>query len=414
MKTAKKVLGFMLVAMMAIAMLAGCQTTAPVQATSEQAEPTEAAATDAAESTDATTAPETAMPATFKMGVVSPLTGAGAASGAVQANAVKMAVNEINEAGGINGVLPIELFSEDDEGNPAKSVTVTQKLVNQEGIYAMIGALNSSCTLANMEVTKAAGVPQITPSSSNAKIVEQGNPFIFRMTATDSTHAKSLLKYAQEAMKATKVAMIYESSDFGTGAFNLVSSMIADYGLTMVDSEVYNSGESDFSVYLTKIQQAAPDVIILWGYYTEAALICKQVKQYGIEIPIIGTGYNSPALVELGGESVNGLMFTTAFTSANPDPVVQAFDKKYTELFKASYDQNAPQAYDAVYVIADAVTRCMNDGKDWSDGEVLRGYIASTQYQGVSGLTSFDDRGEMVKTLMVVQIVDGKHTIVEW
>lgn len=410
MKTTKKVLGLMLVAMMAIATLTGC-TPAPAQTSVEQTEPTEAPAT---ENTEATAAPAAAMPETFKLGVVSPLTGAGAASGAVQANAVKMAVNEINEAGGINGVLPIELFSEDDEGTPAKSVTVTQKLVNQDGIYAMIGALNSSCTLANMEVTKAANIPQITPSSSNKTIVEQGNSYIFRMTATDPTHAKTILKYIQEEMKATKVAMIYESSDFGMGAFNLVSSLTADYGITMVDSEVYNSGESDFSVYLTKIQQAAPDVIILWGYYTEAALICKQVKQYGIEIPIIGTGYNSPALVELGGEAVNGLMFTTAFTSANPDPVVQAFDKKYTELFKASYDQNAPQAYDAVYVIADAVTRCMNDGKDWSDGEVLRGYIASTQYQGVSGLTSFDDRGEMVKTLMVVRIVDGKHTIVEW
>ena len=350
----------------------------------------------------------------FKLGLVSPLTGAGATSGAVQANAAKMAVNEINEAGGINGILPIELFSEDDEGTPVKSVNVTQKLVNQDGIDAMIGALNSSCTLANMQVTSASSVPQITPSSSNAKIVELGNKFIFRMTATDPTHAKTLLKYSQEALGAKKVAMIYESSDFGTGAFNIVYSLVADYGMEMVISEVYNSGETDFSVQLTKIKNAGPDVIILWGYYTEAALICKQVKQYNIDIPMIGTGYNSPALIELGGDAVDGLIFTTAFTNANPDPIVQDFDKKYTSLFKASYDQNAPQSYDAVYVIADAVTRCMEDGKDWNDGSILRDYIALTQYEGVTGATSFDPRGEMIKTLMVVQIVDGQHEILNW
>ena len=138
------------------------------------------------------------------------------------------------------------------------------------------------------------------------------------------------------------------------------------------------------------------------------------MKQYNIDIPIIGTGYNSPALIELGGDAVNGLIFTTAFTAANPAPVVQEFDKKYTELFQSGYDQNAPQSYDAVYVIADAVTRCMNDGKDWSNGEILRDYIASTEYNGVTGLTKFDASGEMIKTLLVVRIEDGKHTIVEW
>ncbi len=405
-----KIMLLVLAVVMAMSVFAGCQS----DSSNTETETTKTEVVKATEETKSTDAPNAEMPETFKLGLVSPLTGAGATSGAVQANAAKMAVNEINEAGGINGVLQIELFSEDDEGTPAKSVTVTQKLVNQDGINAMIGALNSSCTLANMEVTRAASVPQITPSSSNATIVEQGNEYIFRMTATDPTHAKTLLKYASEALGAAKVAMIYESSDFGTGAFNIVSSLVADYDMEMVISEVYNSGETDFSVQLTKIQNAEPDVIILWGYYTEAALISKQVKQYSIDIPIIGTGYNSPALMELGGDAVNGLIFTTAFTNANLDPVVQAFDQKYTELFKASYDQNAPQAYDAVYVIADAVTRCMEDGKDWSDGEILREYIASTEYEGVTGVTSFDERGEMVKTLMVVQIVDGKHTIVDW
>ena len=118
------------------------------------------------------------------LGCVGPLTGNAAASGLVQANAVEMAVNEINEAGGIDGRYMIELVKEDDEGVPAKSVTVTQKLVNQNKITALIGALNSSCTIADMEITASSKIPQITPCSSAQSIVEQGNEFIFRTTAT--------------------------------------------------------------------------------------------------------------------------------------------------------------------------------------------------------------------------------------
>lgn len=345
---------------------------------------------------------------TLTLGCVGPLTGSGAASGTVQANAVKMAVDEINEQGGIDGKYKIKLLSEDDEGVPAKSVTVTQKLVSQDGIDVMVGALNSSCTLADMEITSKAKIPQITPSSSAQSIVQQGNEYIFRTTATDTTHVKTLFKYVKEKLNGKKIAMIYESSDFGTGAYNLVSTMAAENGLELVDNEVYNSGEKDFSVQLTKIKQAQPDAIILWGYYTEAALICKQAKQNGITTPLIGTGFNSPKLVELGGSDVDGLIFTTAFTEANPDPTVQAFDKKYKETYNMNYDQNAPQAYDTVYLIADAVKRAGS-----LDGKALRDAILATaDFEGVAGKYKFESNGEMVKDLLVVQIQDGKHTII--
>lgn len=344
----------------------------------------------------------------FRLGLISPLTGAGAASGEVQANAVKMAVDEINSQGGIGGKYKIDLYSEDDEGVPANSVKVTQKLVNQDKVNAVIGALNSSCTLADMKITEAAKIPQITPSSSNATIVDQGNEYIFRTTATDATHVKTLYKYVTEKLKGSKVAVMYESSDFGTGAYKLLEKSAADYGIDIVKAEVYNSGEKDFSVQLTKIKDAEPDAIIIWGYYTEAALICKQVKQYGIEIPLIGTGYNSPMLIELGGEAVNGLIFTTAFTEANPDPKVQEFDKKYKEEFGSSYDQNGPQAYDSVYLLADAIVRAGS-----FDGKAVRDALINVEdFSGVAGVYNFDERGEMIKDLLVVQIVDGKHTII--
>ena len=125
-------------------------------------------------------------------------------------------------------------------------------------------------------------------------------------------------------------------------------------------------------------------------------------------VPLIGTGFNSPKLVELGGDAVNGLIFTTAFTESNPDEKVQAFDKKYKEIYQQSYDQNAPQAYDSVYLLADAIKRAGS-----LDGQAIRDALLATKdFEGAAGVYNFASNGEMIKDLMVVQIVDGKHTIV--
>ena len=142
-------------------------------------------------------------------------------------------------------------------------------------------------------------------------------------------------------------------------------------------------------------------------------MICKQMQQYGISYPCIGQGYNSPELTNLGGAAVEGIMIDTAFDAANPDEKVQEFDKKYTELYGEGYDQNAPQSYDAVYVIKDAVERCIADGKDYTDGETLNSYIANTAWDGVTGVTTFDESGRMNKELLIITIENGEHKIIK-
>lgn len=349
----------------------------------------------------------------FTLGLICPLSGSSAVSGQILKNATEMAVNEINAAGGINGEIQIVLAEVDDEGVPATSVTAMQKLVEQDKVNAVIGAQASSCTLANMEITKAAKIPQITPASSNVAVTQSGNPYIFQMTATDELHMRNIMKYMAEENGAKTFAILYESSDFGTGGYKIASDVCSDYSLEMVANEVYNAGDTDFSVVLGKMQQANPDFFIFWGYHTEVAMICKQMQQYGISYPVIGQGYNSPELTNLGGAAVEGIMIDTAFDAANPDEKVQEFDKKYTELYGEGYDQNAPQSYDAVYVIKDAVERCIADGKDYKDGEVLNEYIHSTAWDGVTGVTTFDENGRMDKELLIITIENGEHKIVK-
>lgn len=349
----------------------------------------------------------------FTLGLICPLSGSSAVSGQILKNATEMAVNEINAAGGINGSIQIVLAEVDDEGVPATSVTAMQKLVEQDKVNVVIGSQASSCTLANMEITKAAKIPQITPASSNVAVTQAGNPYIYQMTATDELHMRNIMKYMAEENGAKTFAILYESSDFGTGGYKIAGNVCADYNLEMVANEVYNAGDTDFSVVFGKMQQANPDFFIFWGYHTEVAMICKQMQQYGISYPMIGQGYNSPELTNLGGAAVEGIMIDTAFDAANPDEKVQEFDKKYTELYGEGYDQNAPQSYDAVYVIKDAVERCIADGKDYKDGEVLNEYIGSTTWDGVTGVTTFDENGRMDKELLIITIENGEHKIVK-
>lgn len=393
----KKTIAMLLSAVMCLSATACGNSAATPAATSGSAQETAAASVEGG----------------FNLGLICPLSGSSAVSGQIMQNATKMAVDEINAAGGINGTIPINLIAVDDEGVPATSVTAMQKLVEQDKVKAVIGAQASSCTLANMEITKAAKIPQITPASSNVAVTQTGNEYIYQLTATDELHMRNVMNYMKEEKGAKSFAILYESSDFGTGGYKIASAICGEFGLEMVDSEVYNSGDTDFSVPLGKIKKAAPDFLILWGYHTEVAMIRRQMQQYGIDLPCIGQGFNSPELTNLGGDAVNGIMISTAFDAANPDEKVQEFDKKYNELFGGGYDQNAPQSYDAVYILKDAAERCIADGKDYTDGETLNSYIRSTQWQGATGLTTFDENGRMDKDLLVIGIEDGKHVIVK-
>lgn len=348
----------------------------------------------------------------FRLGLICPLSGSSAVSGKILENAVKMAVNEINDNGGINGNIPIELYEVDDEAVPATSVTAMQKLVEQNKVNAVIGSQASSCTLANMKITEAAEIPQITPASSNVAVTQAGDDYIYQMTATDEMHMENIMDY-EKRQGNTKFAILYESSDFGTGGYKLAKKVMKEYGQKMVDHEVYNSGDTDFSVALQKMAKQDPDYFIFWGYHTEVAMICNQMIQYGIDYPVIGQGYNSPELINLGGDAVEGIMISTPFDAANPEKKVQDFNRKYTALYGEGYDQNAPQSYDAVYVIKDAVERCIAAGEDWKSGKILNKYIKSTSYDGVTGLTTFDENGKMNKELLLIKIKNGKHVIVD-
>ena len=348
---------------------------------------------------------------TVKIGLVCPVTGSAAAYGETMVNSAKIAVDEINAAGGVDGKYQLELLIEDDEGTPAKSVTAAQKLINQDGIKVLIGAQASSCTLAVMEVTASAGVPQIAPASTALSIVQLGNEWIFRNAAADPLQTSQVLAYAIDELGATSIAILHEATDYGVGGADLLEQYAAEQGIAVTTRESYNTGDTDFSVQLTKIAAGNPDVVMVWGFYSEGALILKQAKQYSVDVPFMGgTGWASPMLVNLAGDAANGIFFSTPFSPANPAENVQSYVKAYEAACNGSDpDFNGAQTYDSVYLVKKAIEECGS-----TDSVKIRDAMKNSTepLHGVSGNIQFDETGEVIKDVNIVTVTNGEHVVV--
>lgn len=397
----KKKASAMVLAMAMTLSLAACGAET---ATSTGAETSGTADTAASE---ATTGESTG--GTLRLGLAVPQTGTSAAGGEIVENGVQMAVDEINEAGGIDGKWMIELIVEDNQNDPSTSVNCMEKLCNQDNVDVVISATASSCCLADMEVTRQAKVPELAPASTAASLTEQGNEYFFRTAVTDSSNVVCLYDYLTGTMGGSRIAVLYESNDFGNGGYQLLQDYAGEYGVEIIDAQAYNVGDVDFSVQLTQIKEEAPDAIFVWGHYEEVTIMCKQMAQYEVDIPMMGTGYNSPYLTEMGGEYVEGIMLSTCYTTADPDEDVQAFDKKYMDLYGAAYDQNAPQSYDTVYMIADAVTRAQS-----TDSEAIQKALTEMKdFDGLTGVMNFDETNNVSKTCKMVKIENGEQVMCE-
>ena len=349
---------------------------------------------------------EAADPIVVKVGLVSPLTGDMAEKGLNQETAAKLAIDEINENGGIlNGKYIFELISEDDAGTPNNSVTVATKLITQDEVNVLVGSLPSTCTLAIMDVTESYGVTQIAPSSTAASITQQGNEYIFRNAASDAVIVAGLIDYAKNTFGYTKFGVISDTTDFGLGGGNCARDLInADPDLELVYDELYTFGDTDFSVQMTKMEAAAPEVVIGWGDSTSFYRLTQQINTSGLDVTFMtGTAAASQAIYDTIGEDAAGVYFGTPFTVANPDPRVQEFAKKFEAVAGYAPDMNAAQNYDAIYMIKEAIEAC-----DSIDSTDIRDAIRSlVDIQGVAGVMNFDETGESNKSISMCQITGG-------
>ena len=341
----------------------------------------------------------------FKIGVVGPESGGAAQLGQGQHRAIQMAIDEVNDKK-LAGNWKLEVAFEDDEGNPTKSANATNKLLQQFNANAIIGAIHSSATLADMVITQRAGIPQFTAGSTGTSITEQGNKWIFRTAVNDEFQADALVKYAKDSFDMKKMATFTAADDYGQSGARLLEKAAKKYGVELVSVQTYNNGDKDFKPQLLAIQDAGAEGIFMWGVYTEGALITKQSRQLGSNAQMFAaSGMAAQKLIELSGDAGQGLILTQSFLPVSDKQMVMDFVNKYKNLHKENPIPHAAQAYDTVYIIADAVKRA-----DKTDPEAIRDAVTKTAgLKLVTGEPKFNEKGDDIgKYLLIAKIAGDK------
>jgi branched-chain amino acid transport system substrate-binding protein len=337
------------------------------------------------------------------------LTGTTATFGISTKNGIDMAVDAVNSAGGLLGK-KVRVIIEDDQGKPEEAQTVVTKLITKDQVVAVLGEVASSRTMAAAPVAQQNSVPLITPSSTNPKVTEIGD-YIFRVCFIDPFQGLVDAKFATNTLKVKNVAILRDiKNDYSVGLADVFADNFKKLGGNIVVNESYSEGDTDFSAQLTAIKSKNPQAVFLPGYYTEVGLVVRQAKKLGLTVPFLGgDGWDSPKLIEIGGEALNGSYYSNHFAVSDPNPTIQKFVSDYKARYGATPDALAGLGFDAAGVLFDAMKRANS-----TDGAKLRDAIAATKdYPGVTGKITIDKDRNAVKPAVVLEIKDGKLEYVE-
>jgi branched-chain amino acid transport system substrate-binding protein len=369
------------------------------------------------------------------LGEYGSLTGVTATFGKSTQRGIEMALDEINKAGGIEGK-PIRIIVEDDQSKPEEAATAVKKLINQDKVLLVLGEVASSRSLAGAPICQEAGVPMITPSSTNPKVTQVGD-FIFRVCFIDPFQGEVMAKFARNTLKVTKAAILKDiKNDYSVGLAQFFTETFQSLGGTVIADESYSEGDIEFRAQLTSLKAKNPEVIFIPGYYTEVGLIARQARDLGIVVPLIGgDGWDSPRLVEIGGKALENTFYSNHYTAEDPRPEIQRFIAEYKAKYGEIPDAMAPLGYDGARIAFDAIkksgilqeenikeaynenpkaTSLMDAINTPKNRERIRDAIADTKdFPGVTGMITIDQNRNAKKSAVVVKIEDGKVSFVE-
>lgn len=398
MKKFNKLVSAVMASTMVVTLFAGCGSAS----TETQTESTEVASETAATES-----------ATFKIGGIGPTTGGAAVYGLAVQNAAQLAVDEINANGGINGY-QIEFKFEDDECDAEKSVNAYNTLKDW-GMQMLMGTVTSGCCVAVAEKTSADNMFQLTPSGSSVECVQYDNAF--RVCFSDPNQGIASAQYIGENGLASKVAVIYDSSDiYSSGIYEKFAAEAANQPFEIVSAEAFTAdSKTDFSVQLQKAKDAGADLVFLPIYYTEASLILSQAATLNYAPIFFGCdGLDGILNVENFDTTLaEGVMLLTPFAADAEDELTQNFVASYKEKFGETPNQFAADAYDAIYAIKAAAEKAgITPDMDMSTiCDALKPAMTEITLDGLTGVgMTWDASGEPNKAPKAVKITDGVYT----
>ncbi len=381
-----KIIAITMVLFLLMGVISACTPT-PTAGPAETAASVETAAPPVA----ATTEQPAVASSKIIIGVVAPMTGDLGDFGIQVTRGIQLAMDEINAKGGLNGRM-LEMKVCDDQCNPQQAAACAQKMVADPEIFAVLGHICSSCTLAGGPIYNTAGLTAMTVNSSNPKITEQGWKYVFRSTPTDAQQGGAMVQFAVKQLNAKKIALIYSNDDYGMGLAESAKEEMSKVGVELVAEETFITGQDkDFSAQLTKIAKANPDVLFDMGQYAEAGLIAKQRMSAGLDkIPlVVPAAAQHQEFIDLGGEGAEGAYIAVFYNLTKQTPQNLELVKKVQDKFGEKPGEQVPWGYDGVYIFAQAI-------EAGATKETMPEFLSKVNYQGVTGNIVFDAKNQVV------------------
>ena len=345
----------------------------------------------------------------IKIGEYASLTGKEAAYGETSHKGIVLAFEELNAKGGVLG-RPLELITEDNQSKQGESATVVKKLISRDKVVAILGEVASIRSLEAAPVIQNARIPMVSSASVNSRVTQVGD-YIFRVCFVDSFEGNVLAVFAKDHLKVRKVAILTSVSNaYSVGMSKVFKERFLADGGEIAAEPKYSEGDKDFRAQLTAVKASGADAIFASGYYTEAALICKQARQLGLDFPIFGgDGWDAPPLLEIGGAAMEGTYFCAHYSPDNPSREVQNFNQRYQARWGSLPDAWAALGYDSAFVLADAIARAGS-----TEPKQIRDALAATKdFPAVTGNITMDANRNPTKSAVILTVKNGQYQFVK-
>ncbi|MBK7549001.1 MAG: ABC transporter substrate-binding protein [Rhodoferax sp.] len=337
------------------------------------------------------------------------LSGTGATSGTNFDNGIKLAVREINAAGGILG-RKVDYVSYDTQSQPGVAKALAQKAVD-ENAYVVMGPVFTGSIMVSMAETRRAEIPNFT-GGEGASITQQGNPYIFRTSFTQATAMPKIANYIRDAVKAKSVDVIYVNNDFGKGGLDLIKKELESRGIKVPNTISTEPGQIDFSSAVIKAKQSGSDAVFVYSNEEESARALRELRKQGYSKPIIGeTVLTSQKVIELAGEAANGAVAHVGLTADAPQPLIKKFSDSFVAEYKSKSDHNGLKGYSGMYIVK-AVTEKIGKFDSKAFAAAMKGIsLAVKDHPGILMDVSFDANGDLDRESYMTKVENGKQVV---
>ena len=347
----------------------------------------------------------------IKIANIVELSGGGASAGTNFKNGVELAVKEVNAAGGILGK-QIQTTTADTQSNPGVAKGLTQKAIDND-VFAIFGPVFSGSIMVSMAESRRAGVPNFTGGEA-AAITEQGNPYVFRTSFTQTSAMPKVARYISDQAKLKSIAIIYVNNDFGKGGLDAIKKALAKTPTQVLAEISTDSGQVDFSAAVLKAKQSNADAVFAYSNEEESARILRELKKQGWTKPIIGeTTLTGQKVIELAGDAANGAIAHVGLTVDAPVPTVRAFKAKFEKEYKYVSDHNGMKGYSGVYMLKAAIEKAGKLDRK-AVAEAMKGLkVNLDKYPGALMYTEYDNKGDLDRMSFMVQVKNGKQEVID-